>query len=82
MHQADWIGYAPNSIARLIKKTLKEISGLDEINVDDILKLRMTTTHYFYHTFEAVETEREMPPDVIKSILRHATIDTTSIYLA
>jgi site-specific recombinase XerD len=81
LHLSDWIGYAPNSIARLIKKTLKRISGLDEINVDDMLKLRMTSAHGLRHTFGTMATEREMPLDVIQSILGHASIDTTSIYI-
>jgi site-specific recombinase XerD len=81
MHQANWIGYAPNSIARLIKKNLKTISGLDEINVDDMLKLRTTSAHGFRHTFGTMATERNMPLDVIQSILGHASIDTTSIYI-
>jgi site-specific recombinase XerD len=81
LHLSDWMGYAPNSIARLIKKTLKTISGLDQINVDDMLKLRMTTAHGLRHTFGTMATEREMPLDVIQSILGHASIDTTSIYI-
>jgi site-specific recombinase XerD len=81
LHETDWIGYAPNSIARLIKKTLKSLSDLDEINVDDMLKLRMTSAHGLRHTFGTMATEREMPLDVIQAILGHASIDTTSIYI-
>jgi integrase len=81
LHQADWIGYAPNSIARLIKKALKTLSGLDEVNVDDMLKLRLTSAHGLRHTFGTMAVEREMPLDVIQSILGHASIDTTSIYI-
>jgi site-specific recombinase XerD len=81
LHQANWVGYAPNSIARIIKKSLKTISGLDEINVDDMLKLRMTSAHGLRHTFGTMATEREMPLDVIQAILGHASIDTTSIYI-
>jgi site-specific recombinase XerD len=81
LHKTDWIGYAPNSIARLIKKTLKSLSDLDEISVDDMLKLRMTSAHGLRHTFGTMATEREMPLDVIQAILGHASIDTTSIYI-
>ena len=81
LHQENWTGYAPNSIARIIKKTLKTISGLDDIDVDGMLKLRMTTAHGLRHTFGTTAVEKEMPLDVIQSILGHASIDTTSIYI-
>jgi site-specific recombinase XerD len=81
LHNTSWAGYAPNSIARLIKKSLKSISSLNDVNVDDMLKLRATTAHGLRHTFGTLATEREMPLDVIQSILGHASIDTTSIYI-
>lgn len=81
LHNTSWSGYAPNSIARLIKKSLKSISSLNDVNVDDMLKLRSTTAHGLRHTFGTLATEREMPLDVIQSILGHASIDTTSIYI-
>ena len=46
-----------------------------------MLKLRMTSAHGLRHTFGTMATEREMPLDVIQSILGHASIDTTSIYI-
>ena len=81
IHESSWQGYAPNSLGRLIKKTLRTLSNLDETTVDDMLKLRTTSAHGLRHTFGTMATEREMPLDVIQSILGHASIDTTSIYI-
>lgn len=81
LHQNQWHGYAPNSLGRIIKKTLRAIAGLTEVKVDDMLKLRLTSAHGLRHTFGTMAVEREMPLDVIQSILGHASIDTTSIYI-
>lgn len=81
LHQNQWHGYAPNSLGRIIKKTLRAIAGMTEVKVDDMLKLRLTSAHGLRHTFGTMAVEREMPLDVIQSILGHASIDTTSIYI-
>jgi site-specific recombinase XerD len=81
IHESSWRGYAPNSLARLVKRTLTSISGLENIDIDEVIKLRNTSAHGLRHTFGTTATEKEMPLDVIQSILGHASIDTTSIYI-
>ena len=74
-------GYTPNALGRLVCKTLQYISDNNEIDVDEMVKLRLTSAHGLRHTFGTMATEREMPLDVVQSILGHASIDTTSIYI-
>lgn len=81
MHVDSGKGYAANALARVLTKCLKAIAGLDSINVDEMIKLRTTSAHGLRHTYGTAATEGNMPIDVVQSILGHASISTTSIYI-
>jgi len=81
LHVDSGKGYAPNALALVVSKALKSIAELEGISVDEMIKLRTTSAHGLRHTFGTTATEMEMPVDVVQSILGHASIGTTSIYI-
>ncbi len=72
-------GYAPRALARVIEKTLHQISNDPEFNPDEMIKLRATSAHAFRHTF-GMHAVRTMKLNSVREILGHESIDTTSIY--
>jgi integrase len=81
LHLQTGRGYAPNALARVLTKALKAIAGLDSIGVEEMIKLRTTSAHGLRHTFGTSAIQDEMPLDVVQSILGHASLNTTSIYV-
>jgi integrase len=81
LHEGSGKGYAANALALVVSKTLKAIGGIDGVNVDEMIKLKTTSAHGLRHTFGTMATERDMPIDVVQSILGHASVGTTSIYI-
>jgi len=72
-------GYAPRALARVIEKTLHQISDDPEFTTDEMVKLRTTSAHAFRHTF-GMHAVRSMKLNSVREILGHESIDTTSIY--
>ena len=80
-HQSSGKGYAANALAMVVSKALKKIAQLEDVTVDELIKLNTTSAHGLRHTFGTTATQREMPLDVVQAILGHASIGTTSIYI-
>jgi site-specific recombinase XerD len=78
-------GYTANGLYRLICTTLKSFSkgkSLSLIFSDLELELLLNTTpHAFRHTFGTLAVAGGMPLDVAQSVLGHASVGTTGIYV-
>lgn len=77
-------GYTADGLYRLIMTTLKSIRPsllAQGIEPGDYAQLEETTPHALRHTFGTRAAEEDMPLEVVQSILGHASLNTTSIYV-
>ncbi len=77
-------GYTADGLYRLIMTTLKSIRPAllaEGIDPNDYAQLEETTPHALRHTFGTRAAEEDMPLEVVQSILGHASLNTTSIYV-
>ena len=82
-HNNPKAGYRADSLYRLIQKVLLNLINLDPcpFDADEITHLKTTTAHAFRHTFGTLSVANKMPIDVVQSVLGHASVGTTSIYV-
>ena len=79
------VPYTVDALGRLVRMAVQrltiETAGLAEFSTEDLLQLANTSAHAFRHTFGTRAVAREMPTDVVQTILGHASLQTTSIYV-
>ncbi|WP_309965738.1 tyrosine-type recombinase/integrase [Caballeronia sp. LZ001] len=83
------VAYTPDALGRLVRMAVRRLvvelradpTGLSEISTEDLVQLVNTSAHAFRHTFGTRAVARDMPTDVVQSILGHASLQTTSIYV-
>jgi len=75
-------GFEPNSLYLMVKRTLLRIASNPELPLDteDREKIRRLA-HALRHTFATGAAAREMPVDVLRSLLGHRSVQTTSLYV-
>ncbi|OTP80600.1 phage integrase family protein [Caballeronia sordidicola] len=77
--------YAADALGRLVREAMKRLAGelLREgvLSHDAHAQLVSTSAHAFRHTFGTRAVARDMPIDVVQSILGHASLQTTSVYV-
>jgi len=76
-------GFEPDSLYLMVKKTLLRIASNPELPLDaeDREKIRRLAPHALRHTFATGAAAREMPVDVLQSLLGHRSVQTTSLYV-
>ncbi|WP_309966098.1 tyrosine-type recombinase/integrase [Caballeronia sp. LZ001] len=83
------VAYTPDALGRVVRMAVRRLvvelradpSGLSEMSTEDLVQLVTTSAHAFRHTFGTRAVARDMPTDVVQSILGHASLQTTSIYV-
>ena len=77
--------YATDALGRLVREAVKRLAGelLREgvLSHDAHAQLLSTSAHAFRHTFGTRAVARSMPIDVVQTILGHASLQTTSVYV-
>jgi integrase len=77
--------YAADALGRLVRTAVQRLAG--ELLQEGVLtreahaRLLSTSAHAFRHTFGTRAVARQMPIDVVQTILGHASLQTTSIYV-
>jgi integrase len=77
--------YAVDAFGRLVRTAVQRLVG--ELLQEGVLtrethaQLLSTSAHAFRQTFGTRAVARQMPIDVVQSILGHASLQTTSIYV-
>lgn len=76
-------GYTPGSLYRIIQTSIKNLlkQAPCPFDAEEARQLETTTAHAFRHTFGTLSVARNMPIDVVQSVLGHASVGTTSIYV-
>jgi len=76
-------GFEPDSLYLMVKKTLLRIASNPELPLDaeDREKIRRMAPHALRHTFATGAAAREVPVDVLQSLLGHRSVQTTSLYV-
>ena len=59
----------------------KAITGMDSLSPTDIARLQATSPHAFRHTFGTRAADANMPLHVIRNMLGHFSLQTTTIYV-
>ncbi|MDR5777721.1 MULTISPECIES: site-specific integrase [unclassified Caballeronia] len=85
----DDVAYTPDALGRLVRMAVRRLvvelradpASLSEMSTEDLVQLVNTSAHAFRHTFGTRAVARDMPTDVVQSILGHASLQTTSIYV-
>ncbi|MDR5883779.1 phage integrase family protein [Caballeronia sp. LZ032] len=83
------VPYTADALGRLVRMAVKRLvialradpASLAELTTEHLVQLVNTSAHAFRHTFGTRAVAREMPTDVVQSILGHASLQTTSIYV-
>ncbi|WP_459906256.1 tyrosine-type recombinase/integrase [Caballeronia sp. HLA56] len=83
------VAYTPDALGRLVRTAVRRLvvalradpASLSEISTEDLVQLVNTSAHAFRHTFGTRAVARDMPTDAVQSILGHASLQTTSIYV-
>ncbi|GAB5101189.1 phage integrase family protein [Caballeronia sp. HLA56] len=83
------VSYTPDALGRLVRMAVRRLvvelradpASLSEMSTEDLVQLVNTSAHAFRHTFGTRAVARDMPTDVVQSILGHASLQTTSIYV-
>ncbi|SAK79430.1 integrase [Caballeronia hypogeia] len=83
------VPYTADALGRLVRMAVKRLvialradpATLAEMTTEDLVQLVNTSAHAFRHTFGTQAVARDMPTDVVQSILGHASLQTTSIYV-
>ena len=75
-------GYKPGGIYKLITSWFDRIAKdeMFDLTPEERAKLADTGVHALRHTFGTTAVEKEMPLDVIRSIMGHKSLTTTTIY--
>jgi integrase len=77
--------YTADAFGHLVRQALQrlttELAGRPGISPADLVQLANTSAHAFRHTFGTRAVARDMPIDVVQTILGHASLQTTSIYV-
>lgn len=78
----DQAGYKPGGIYKLITSWFDRIAKdeMFDLTPEERAKLADTGVHALRHTFGTTAVEKEMPLDVIRSIMGHKSLTTTTIY--
>jgi integrase len=77
--------YTADAFGHLVRQALQrlttELAARPGISPADLVQLANTSAHAFRHTFGTRAVARDMPIDVVQTILGHASLQTTSIYV-
>jgi integrase len=77
--------YTADAFGHLVRQTLQrlatELAARPGVAPADLVQLANTSAHAFRHTFGTRAVARDMPIDVVQTILGHASPQTTSIYV-
>jgi integrase len=77
--------YTADAFGHLVRQTLQrsttELAARPGISPANLVQLANTSAHAFRHTFGTRAVARDMPIDVVQTILGHASLQTTSIYV-
>lgn len=80
----DGPGYSVNALGNLVsiavRRLVRRLAAREDVQAGELVQLASATSHAFRHTF-GTQAARSMPVDVIGSILGHAHLQTTSIYV-
>lgn len=81
--QTHYVGYVPAALYRVVKVAIAHILNdpSAEFDVDERQHLTTTTAHAFRHTFGSVGVKKGIPVEVMRRLLGHESIATTSIYV-
>ncbi|WP_250517719.1 site-specific integrase [Caballeronia sp. INDeC2] len=83
--RAQAMPYTVDALGRIVRMAMQRLSvqtaALADFSAEDLVQLANTSSHAFRHTFGTRAVAREMPTDVVQSILGHASLQTTSIYV-
>ncbi|CAE6862620.1 Tyrosine recombinase XerC [Paraburkholderia aspalathi] len=75
--------YAVDALGRLVRTAMKRLAGQGTLpttcSADELAQVATTSAHAFRHTF-GTQAIKQMPPNVVQSILGHTSLQTTSIY--
>lgn len=78
---ASGAGFTPSGLHLVVVAAVKRL-GLDEaIPLNDRAFLTNVTSHALRHTFATHAVAQKMPTDVLRGLMGHASIHTTSIYV-
>ncbi|WP_309790902.1 site-specific integrase [Caballeronia sp. LP003] len=83
------VPYTADALGRLVRIAVERLvialradpATLAELTTEHLVQLVNTSAHAFRHTFGTRAVARDMPTDVVQSILGHASLQTTSIYV-
>jgi integrase len=83
------VSYTADAIGRLVRMAVKRLviklradpATLANMTTEHPVQWVNTSAHAFRHTFGTRAVARDMPTDVVQSILGHASLQTTSIYV-
>jgi integrase len=86
---ATGVPYTADALGRLVRMAVKRLvialradpATLAELSTEHLVQLVNTSAHAFRHTFGTRAVARNVPTDVVQSILGHASLQTTSIYV-
>jgi site-specific recombinase XerD len=74
--------YTADAFGHLVRQALQrlttELAARPGISPADLVQLANTSAHAFRHTFGTRAVARDMPIDVVQTILGHASLQTTS----
>ncbi|MHB9833277.1 tyrosine-type recombinase/integrase [Paraburkholderia terrae] len=77
--------YSADAFGHLVRQAVHrltvEFGARPDISHEDLVQLARTSAHAFRHTFGTRAVARDMPVDVVQTILGHASLQTTSIYV-
>jgi integrase len=77
--------YTADALGRLVRQGVQrltaDLAADPGVSPDDLVVLANTSAHAFRHTFGTRAVARDMPIDVVQTILGHASLQTTSIYV-
>ncbi|MEZ2355039.1 tyrosine-type recombinase/integrase [Caballeronia sp. RCC_10] len=83
--KANEMPYTVDALGRVVRMAMQRLSAQmaarAEFSTEEIVQLANTSAHAFRHTFGTRAVAREMPTDVVQTILGHASLQTTSIYV-
>ena len=75
--------FQADSLGRVVSTTLKRIAHDVELDLtpDDRTRLMAASTHAFRHLFGTLAVAGQVPLDVVRSVMGHESLDTTSKYV-